>query len=71
MVDLGFSFLGVGEDWVWTQGFVFSVFAKAGTQPLEPHLQSILLWLLWRWSLKNYLPKLASNPDPPDFSLPK
>jgi hypothetical protein len=22
---------------------------KAGTLPLEPHLQSILLWLFWRW----------------------
>jgi hypothetical protein len=22
---------------------------KTGTLPLEPHLQSILLWLFWRW----------------------
>jgi hypothetical protein len=22
---------------------------KAGILPLEPHLQSILLWLFWRW----------------------
>jgi hypothetical protein len=23
---------------------------------LEPHLQSILFWLFWRWGLANYLP---------------
>jgi hypothetical protein len=28
-----------------------------------------LLWLFWRWSLSNYLPGLASNCDPPGFSL--
>jgi hypothetical protein len=33
-------------------------------------LQSILLWLFWRWSLKNYLPGLALNCNPPDLSLP-
>jgi hypothetical protein len=38
--------------------------------PLEPQLQSILLWLLWRWGLMNYLPELASNLNPPDLSLP-
>jgi hypothetical protein len=36
-----------------------------------PHLQSILLWLFWRWDLVNYLPRLASNRDPPDLSLSK
>jgi hypothetical protein len=34
---------------------------KAGTLPLEPHLQSIFLWLFWRWGLTNYLHGLASN----------
>jgi hypothetical protein len=34
-----------------------------------PHFQSILLWLFWRWGLKNYLPKLAENHDPLDLSL--
>jgi hypothetical protein len=34
---------------------------KAGALPLEPHLQSILLWLFWRWGLRNYLPGLVSN----------
>jgi hypothetical protein len=29
-----------------------------------------LLWLFWRWDLTNYLPRLASHCDPPDFSLP-
>jgi hypothetical protein len=42
---------------VWTQGFMY----KAGALPLEPHLQPILLWLFWRWGLKNYLPGLTSN----------
>jgi hypothetical protein len=32
---------------------------------LEPHLESILLWLFWRWSLVNYLPGLALNLDLP------
>jgi hypothetical protein len=41
---------------------------KAVTLPLEPHLQSILLWLLWRWGLVNYLHRLASNHDPPDLT---
>jgi hypothetical protein len=43
---------------------------KAGTLLLEPHFQSILLWLFWRWGLVNYLPRLASNLDPPDLNLP-
>jgi hypothetical protein len=37
---------------------------------LELHLQSILHGLFWRWGLENYLPRLASNCDPPDLSLP-
>jgi hypothetical protein len=37
---------------------------KADTLLLEPHLQSILLWLFWRWGLTNYLPGLALNHNP-------
>jgi hypothetical protein len=29
-----------------------------------------LFWLFWRWSLKNYLPRPASNYYPPNLSLP-
>jgi hypothetical protein len=28
-----------------------------------------LLWLFWGWCLRNYLPRLTSNCDPPDLSL--
>jgi hypothetical protein len=56
LVGLGFFKPGLGA-------------CKAGDLLLEPHLQSILLWLFWRWVLKNYLPRLASNQDPPDTSL--
>jgi hypothetical protein len=42
---------------------------KAGSLWLEPHLQSILLWLLWRWGSPDYLSRLASNCDPPYLSL--
>jgi hypothetical protein len=35
---------------------------------LEPHLQSILLLLFWRWGLINYLPRLVSNCYPPTVS---
>jgi hypothetical protein len=37
---------------------------------LEPHIQSTLLWLVWRFGLLNYLPELASNHSPPSLSLP-
>jgi hypothetical protein len=38
--------------------------------PLEPHFQSSLFWLFWRWgNLSNYLSRLASNCNPPDLSL--
>jgi hypothetical protein len=42
---------------------------KAGTLPLVPHLQSILVWLFWKWSLMDCLPCLTSNLDPPDLSV--
>jgi hypothetical protein len=36
---------------------------KVGTLPLEPHIQSILLQLFWKWSLENYLFGMALNCD--------
>jgi hypothetical protein len=53
-------------DWGLDSGFCA---CKANAVPLDPHLQSILLWLYWRWGLENYLPGLASNLDLPDLSL--
>jgi hypothetical protein len=39
---------------------------------LEPHLQSILLWLSWRWGLKNCFPRLTNlSPPPPPSQPPK
>jgi hypothetical protein len=29
-----------------------------------------LFWVFWRWGLMNYLPRLASNLNLPDLSLP-
>jgi hypothetical protein len=44
---------------------------KVGTQPFEPCLQSILLWLYFRdGCLMNYLPRIALNCDRLDLSLP-
>jgi hypothetical protein len=37
---------------------------------LEPHLQSIWLWLFWRWDLENYFPRLALNCSSSNLSLP-
>jgi hypothetical protein len=42
---------------------------KAGALQFGPHLQSILLWLFWRWGFTNSLPRLALNHDLPDLSL--
>jgi hypothetical protein len=55
-------------DWDLNAGFCT---CKAGALPLEPHLQSILFCLFWRWGgLSNYFPGRALNLDPPDLSLP-
>jgi hypothetical protein len=37
------------------------------------HTSSLFFFALviWRWDLRNNLPGLTSNPDPPDFSLSK
>jgi hypothetical protein len=34
---------------------------KAHSPMLEPHVQSIFLWLFWRWTLVNYFPGLANQ----------
>jgi hypothetical protein len=53
----------------WDWGFKLKAStSKAGTQPLEPRLQYILLWLLGGWCLTKYLPALASNNDPSNLS---
>jgi hypothetical protein len=38
---------------------------EADTLPLEPHIHSFLLWLFYKWGLKNCSSLLASNGDPP------
>jgi hypothetical protein len=44
---------------------------KAGAVLLEPHLQSILLWLFWRWGLEDFFAWAGPlNYDPPNLSLP-
>jgi hypothetical protein len=49
--------------WNWGLNAGLSAY-KAGTLLLQPHRQeSILLWLFWRWGLRNYLPRLSSNLD--------
>jgi hypothetical protein len=52
--------------------FFFFFFGGTWTShlPLEPHLQPILFWLFWRWSLSTYLPGLALKLDPPVLSFP-
>jgi hypothetical protein len=37
--------------------------SKAGTLPLDSHLQSVLLCLFWRWGFLNYFPGLAQTPQ--------
>jgi hypothetical protein len=34
---------------------------KEGILPLKPHFPSILLWLIRKWGLMKYLPRLALN----------
>jgi hypothetical protein len=56
---LNFYFCGTG---MWTS------YLQSRCSMLD--LQSLFAWLFWRWGLLNCLPGLASNCDPPDFSLP-
>jgi hypothetical protein len=59
----------LGGEWNWSLNSRLSD-CKAGALLLDPHLQSILLWLFWRCGLMTYFPKLVSNCDPQDLSLP-
>jgi hypothetical protein len=62
------DFFFFGRDWGLNSGLCT---CKPGALPIDPHLQSILLWLFWRWGLENYFTGLASNCNPPDLSLPR
>jgi hypothetical protein len=61
-----FLFFAFFVDWGLDSGLCA---CKAGPLLLESLLQSILLWLFWRWGLLNYVPKLASNCNTPDLCL--
>jgi hypothetical protein len=65
IVGKGFVCVCVWWDWGLNSGLRV---CKAGTLLLEPHLQSILLWLFLRWGLVNSLLWLASNLDSPNVS---
>jgi hypothetical protein len=54
---------------IYLVGLGFELKGKAGALPLELHLQSILLWLFWRWGIWNCFPRLALNFDSPNFNL--
>jgi hypothetical protein len=56
------------RSWDWHLNLGLRI-CKAGVLPLEPHLQSILLWLFWRWGSCCLL-GLASNLHLLDPSLP-
>jgi hypothetical protein len=43
---------------------------KVGTLLLKPHLGPFWSGYFWRQGLSNCLPRLASNLDPADLSLP-
>jgi hypothetical protein len=43
---------------------------KAGALHLVPHLQAILLWLIWRWRSPELFAWASLSHDPPDLSLP-
>jgi hypothetical protein len=43
---------------------------KAGALPLELHVQSVLLWLFWKWRSPELFDLLALNHDPPDLGFP-
>jgi hypothetical protein len=52
--------------WDWSLNLRLGA-CKADTVLLEPHLQSILFWIFWRWVSGT---ELASNLNPPNLSLP-
>jgi hypothetical protein len=47
-------FFFFGWDWGLNSG---ACACKASALMLDPQLQSILLWLFWRWGLANHLPE--------------
>jgi hypothetical protein len=57
-----YLFIYFGGTGVWTQGF------KLAKQSLCCHTSSP--FCSSRWGLANYLPRLASNHNPPNFSFP-
>jgi hypothetical protein len=61
-----YLFIYFWQKWSFNSGLYT---CKAGVLLLEPHLQSIFLWLIWRWGLENYLLSLALNCKPPDLIL--
>jgi hypothetical protein len=60
------SFFSFWWDCSWNSG----LHTHKADALLEPHLQSILHWLFWRWDLANFLPMLALNHYPPNLSIP-
>jgi hypothetical protein len=48
--------------WDWGLNSELHTEYEAGTLPLEPHLQSRLLWLFWRWNLMNYFAQAGLKP---------
>jgi hypothetical protein len=56
MLMSGFWTISFGETRIWTGLHI----CKAGTLPLEPYLQSILLWLFRKWSCVNHLSGLTN-----------
>jgi hypothetical protein len=50
------------RDWGLNSGLHSCKAGKYAT-PRETLFQSILLWLFWRWGLKNYLPEAGLEPQ--------
>jgi hypothetical protein len=51
---LGFLLLSLFYFFVWDRSLQTHA-CKAGALPLKPQLQSISLWLFWRWGLTSCL----------------
>jgi hypothetical protein len=64
--SLDFSFFFLIFFWV---GQGFKLRASSFQNSIKTQLQSIVLWLFWRWGLENYLPWLVLNCNPPNLSL--
>jgi hypothetical protein len=56
--------------WWWYLGLNSGIgTCKMGSTPCDPHLNSILLWLFWKWGLVNYFPGLVPHLYPSTLSL--